>query len=70
MQTIDVHDLPDAVARAIAETAQALREQLKKNGDSPPPRLPTWPLGCTGRLDRDEIYGGYLDRKLDSPHPS
>lgn len=67
MQAIDVHDLPDAVARALADTVQALRTQLGKNGSTPPTALPTWPLGCKGRLSRDEIYDGHLDRKLDAP---
>lgn len=65
MNTIDVHDLPEAVARAVADTVQALREQFKKNG-SQDAALPAWPLGATGRLGRDEIYDDYLDRKLDT----
>lgn len=60
---IDVHDLPEAVAEAIAQNVQALRQQLKKNGKTPEP-LGVWALGSTPPLSRDEIYGDRLDTKL------
>jgi len=69
MNTIDVHDLPDPVARAVTETVQALREQLNKNGNQAAPRLPAWPLGSTGTLGRDEIYDDLLDHKINPRHP-
>ena len=69
MHTIDVHDLPEPVARAVAETVQALREQFSKNGNQTAPRLPAWPLGSTGTLGRDEIYDDHLDQKVNPRHP-
>ena len=66
MNTIDVHDLPEAVAKAVAETVQALREQFSKIGDHLGPRLPAWPLGSAGTLGRDEIYDDHLARKLNA----
>jgi len=66
MHAIDVHDLPEPVAQAVAATVQALREQFNKNGNHTAPRLPAWSLGPTGTLSRDEIYDDYLDRKLDT----
>ena len=64
MRAIDVHDLPEPVAKAVAETVQALREQFNKNGEHHAAPLPVWPLGSFGTLGRDEIYDDYLDRKL------
>ena len=69
MYTIDVHDLPEPVARAVAETVQALREQFNKNGNQTTPQLPAWPLGTSGTLGRDEIYNDILDEKID-PRPN
>lgn len=69
MESIDVHDLPDAVAQAIAETVQTLREQFNKNGKRGTNGLPLFDLGAKGRLGRDEIYHDHLDRKFDA-HPS
>ena len=64
MKTIDVHDLPDSVAEAVAETVRALREQLNKNGEHTADQLPVFPLGAIGPLGRDEIYHDHLDKKL------
>jgi len=61
MQTIDVHDLPEEMARAIAETVQHLREQLQKKNSKPASPLPTYPLGVIGILTRREIYD-HLDK--------
>ena len=69
MNTIDVHDLPEPVAIAVAETVQALREQFSKNGNQTTPRLPAWPLGSTGTLGRDEIYNDHLDSADRFPNP-
>jgi hypothetical protein len=66
MQTIDVHDLPEPVARAIEETVRSLRHQLKKNGNGEEVRLPTWPLGVVGKLTREQIYDDYLKRSGDA----
>lgn len=62
---IDVHDLPEVIAQAIAQNVQAVRQELKKNGKTPEP-LGVWPLGSTPPLTRDEIYGDRLDAKLNS----
>lgn len=68
MHTIDVHDLPEPMANAIAQTVQALREQLQKNGENHVD-LPLWPLGSAHPLSREEIYNDHLDRKLGTgPH--
>lgn len=60
---IDVHDLPEAIAEAIAQHVRALRQGLKKNGKSAGP-LGVWPLGSNSPLSREEIYGDRLDAKL------
>ena len=64
MQTIDVRDLPDPVARAIEAMVQAVRGQL---GTQPNSRvrvqLPTRAGSVIGRLGREEIYGDHLDHK-------
>ena len=62
MTTIDVHDLPEPIARAVAETVQHLRDQLRKRADNGQPILPQWDLGARGALSRKEIYD-YLDER-------
>lgn len=60
MQSIDVSDLPEDVARALAEQAKFLRQQLleKKNGSVRTPIQFTETLGTVyGHLTREEIYG-------------
>lgn len=64
MQAIDVHDLPDPVAEALAETVRRLREQLNKNGETHTQRPLSWALGTIGKLRRNEIYDDHLDGKL------
>lgn len=57
MQTIDVHDLPEEMARAVAETVENLRAQLKKQAQETQARAHlTWPLGAKGDLTREDIY--------------
>ena len=56
MQTIDVSDLPEPVAKALAETVQHLREQLATRKAAPPPKLPVWSGAVIGELTREEIY--------------
>ncbi|MBI3782853.1 MAG: hypothetical protein HY270_05565 [Deltaproteobacteria bacterium] len=59
MDTIDVHDLPEPLARALAEQADEYRKQLavKKNGAARQPIIFRESLGDVhGRLTRDEIY--------------
>jgi len=57
MQTIDVHDLPEDMARAVAQTVENLRLQIRKrqNGTQLCEQI-TWHLGVKGRLTRGEIY--------------
>jgi hypothetical protein len=57
MRAIDVHDLPEEMAKAVAETVENLRAQVKRrqNGKRPSEQI-TWPLGVKGRLSREEIY--------------
>ena len=57
MKAIDVHDLPENLARAVAETVEHLREQVqRKNAEAPHAEQVPWPLGVKGRLSRAEIY--------------
>lgn len=61
MQTIDVHDLPEQVAKAIEGMVQTLRAQSRKkagNGkkSARKTRLPTWEGDVIGSLRRQEIY--------------
>lgn len=66
MDAIDVRDLPEPVARAIADTVQAWREQLHKEACSRPADLPVWSLGAIGRFTGEEIYD-YLDGEVLTP---
>jgi hypothetical protein len=59
MKHIDVHDLPEPVARAIQTTVEAVRQQLKQPGPAAPrpvKDLPRWEGTVLGRLTREEIY--------------
>lgn len=59
MDNIDVHDLPESVARALAEQAEFLRKQFakKKNGGAASPIEFAERLGTVyGQLTREEIY--------------
>lgn len=60
MQTIDVHDLPEPVAKAIEVMVQTIRTQTVRGKDQedqlPPPQLPLWPGMIIGTLRRREIY--------------
>jgi hypothetical protein len=61
MRSIDVHDLPEPVARAIEGMVQSIRSQVSqsKNADNKPPRgtmLPSWSGNVIGELKRREIY--------------
>lgn len=58
METIDVKDLPEPLARAIETMVNGLREQVaKKNGSTTQPvELPKWKGKAIGALSRDEIY--------------
>ena len=62
MTTIDVHDLPEPIARAVEETVRHLRDQLRKRAANGQVSLPEWKLGVRGTLSRDEIYD-YLDER-------
>jgi len=60
MQSIDVSDLPEKTARALAEQAEFLRRQLagKKNGSRKHRMEFAVRKGRVyGHLTRDEIYG-------------
>lgn len=56
MDSIDVHDLPEPVARAIAETVETLRAALRPEDDRQGEDLPVWDLGTRGTLRREDIY--------------
>lgn len=66
METIDVHDLPEPMARAIADTVEHLRQQLTRRNPELPTALPVWSLGVRGDLTREEIYD-HLDGVGGSP---
>jgi hypothetical protein len=57
MDRIDVHDLPEPVARAIQAMVEELRRQL---GPAAPKKqvkeLPRWEGQVLGSLTRDELY--------------
>jgi hypothetical protein len=60
MQSIDVRDLPEPVAKAIAAMVQSIRQQVAR-GAAPPPtarpiKLPVWRGQVIGELRRREIY--------------
>jgi hypothetical protein len=57
MEQIDVHDLPEPVARAIQAMVEELRRQL---GPAAPKKqakeLPRWEGQVLGNLTREELY--------------
>jgi hypothetical protein len=62
MKAIDVHDLPEDMARAVAETVETLRTQVKKRRDrQEAAEQIRWPLGAKGDLRREDIYD-HLDQ--------
>jgi hypothetical protein len=57
MQTIDVHDLPEPIAQAIAAMVEAVRQRLAPPASKSMPReFPRWPGTVIGTLSREEIY--------------
>jgi hypothetical protein len=62
MREIDVHDLPEPVAKAIEAMVQSIRNQSKGNGNgrgtAKPVELPKWSGNVMGALRRAEIYDG------------
>lgn len=57
MKTIDVEDLPEPVAQAVAAMVEALRQQLAKKEEKPKRvELPSWPGTVIGSLSRKDIY--------------
>ena len=57
METIDVKDLPEPIARAIEAMVNTLRQQLQpKKWTKPPLKLPVWEGKPIGKLTREEIY--------------
>lgn len=56
MESIDVHDLPEAQARAIAEQVEFLRRQFAAKKTKGPVELPRWSGKVIGRVTRDELY--------------
>lgn len=58
METINVKDLPAAVAHAIEAMVATIRNQIPPFQQKPkePVRLPVWPGTVRGSLSRKEIY--------------
>jgi hypothetical protein len=56
MDSIDVHDLPEDQARAIAQHVELLRSQLASKKAQQPVELPRWKGAVIGRLSREELY--------------
>ena len=57
MQTIDVSDLPEPIARALETMIQTLRQQFRHPVSTEPSReLPKWEGEVLGKLTREEIY--------------
>jgi hypothetical protein len=56
METINVKDLPEPVAQAIAIMVNTLREQLRVDKKKQPVHLPVWEGKPIGTLIREEIY--------------
>lgn len=58
MQTINVEDLPEPVARAIETVVRTMREQLHPVEERRPRvKLPVRSGHVLGQLTREEIYG-------------
>jgi len=65
METIDVRELPEPLARAVEAMVQAFRDQLgRQMKQAAKVQLPTRPGGVIGEITRESIYGDYLDRKI------
>jgi len=56
MEAINVKDLPEPVAQAIAAMVNTLREQLRTGKKKQPVHLPVWEGKPLGKLTRGEIY--------------
>jgi hypothetical protein len=58
MQSINVSDLPEPVARAIEAMVQAVRKQLAQASPAAPPvpELPRLEGNVIGTLSREELY--------------
>jgi hypothetical protein len=57
MEQIDVHGLPEPVARAIQAMVEALRDQLARPAPKTEAReLPRWEGQVRGNLTREELY--------------
>lgn len=56
MDSIDVHDLPEEQARAIADHVEFLRKQFAHQRSKHPVGLPRWKGAVIGRLSREELY--------------
>ncbi len=60
MQSIDVADLPEPVAKAMAAMVESVRTQIhqseKEQKHLQPAELPKWPGQVIGPLNRREIY--------------
>ncbi|HJT76980.1 MAG TPA: hypothetical protein VJ739_07225 [Gemmataceae bacterium] len=65
MEQIDVHDLPEPVARAILAMVEALRDQFTHSAPAEEPReLPLWEGQVLGNLAREGIYDDDLGGRL------
>jgi hypothetical protein len=56
METINVKDLPEPVAQAIAMIVDTLREQLRTDERKQPVHLPVWDGKPIGTLTREDMY--------------
>jgi hypothetical protein len=57
VQHIDVSDLPEPLARAVAAVVEALRQQFAADEKKLAVQLPLWQGSVIGNLTREEIYG-------------
>ena len=68
MEQIDVHDLPEPVAQALATIAQAVRQELEGHAADKPSgeggKIKAWPLGVKEPLTREAIYEERLDQNF------
>jgi hypothetical protein len=56
MESIDVRDLPEPQAKAIADQVAYWRRYLAAKKRRPPVEIPIWKGRVLGRLTRDELY--------------
>lgn len=57
METINVHGLPESIARALEAMVNTLRQQFQiKKQHKQPLKLPVWEGKPLGKLTREEIY--------------